>query len=118
MFGRISMGLSVLHPTQSYLTAYSVKMFEYMAAGLPVVVSDFPLWRSIVEAADCGLLADPLNPEAIGQAMRQLADNPEEAVAMGKRGRQAIEDRFNWEKELEKLLPFYERLISGKTPAL
>ncbi len=110
MFSRISAGLVLLHPVQSYLTAYPVKMFEYMAAGLPVIASDFDLWRGIVEEAQCGLLADPLDVEAIGQAMKKLSENPGEAIAMGKRGREAIESRFNWEKELEKLLAFYERL--------
>lgn len=112
MVRRVFAGLSLLHPVPSYLTAYSVKMFEYMAAGLPFVASDFPMWRSIVDDADCGLLADPLDPVAIGRAMRQLTDDPDAARAMGARGRVAVETKYNWGRELEKLLEFYTRLTS------
>ncbi len=113
MFSRISYGLVLLHPVQSYLKAYPVKMFEYMAAGLPFIASDFPLWRGIIQEADCGLLADPLDPLAISRAMRELTNNPEMARAMGRRGREAIETQFNWENELKKLLNFYDRLVSN-----
>ncbi len=110
MFRRVFAGLSLLHPTPSYLTAYSVKMFEYMAGGLPFVASDFPMWRTIVDEAECGLLADPLDPVAIGRAMRQLTDDPEAARRMGANGRRAVETKYNWGNELKKLLAFYEKL--------
>lgn len=110
MFRRVGAGLSLLHPVQSYLTAYSVKMFEYMAAGLPFVASDFPMWRSIVDDVGCGVLADPRDPVAIGMAMRRLTDDPDEARRMGERGRRAVEQKYNWANELAKLLAFYEEL--------
>ena len=107
MLARVSAGLVLMHPVQSYMTAYPVKMFEYMAAGLPVIASDFPLWREIVGGADCGLLVDPLDPSAAAGAMRRLADDPDRAAAMGRRGRRAVEESYNWERELKRLLAFY-----------
>jgi len=106
-----SAGLVLLHPTPQYVIAYPVKMFEYMAAGLPVIASDFPLWREFVEGAGCGLLVDPQDPQAIAGAMQWLLDNPEEAAAMGRRGRAAVEERYNWEAESGKLIPLYRRLL-------
>lgn len=106
-----SAGLVLLHPTPQHLICYPVKMFEYMAAGLPVIASDFPLLREIIQSARCGLLVDPQNPQAIADAMQWIIDNPEEASAMGCRGRAAIEERFNWEAESEKLLNLYQQLI-------
>lgn len=114
LLGGVRAGLVVLHPTRCYPESYPVKMFEYMATGLPVIASDFPLWRQIIETAGCGLLVDPLAPEAIAAAMQWILDNPEEAEAMGRRGRKAVEETYNWEKESVKLLTLYERLLGNK----
>lgn len=104
-------GLVLLHPTENYLASYPVKLFEYMAAGIPVVASDFPLWRQIIKKTESGLLVDPLDPKAIAQAIRQLLENREEAEKMGRRGRKAIAETYNWEKEEPKLLKLYEDLL-------
>jgi hypothetical protein len=113
LLGRARAGLVVLHPTKRYPDAYPVKMFEYMAAGLPVIASDFSLWRQIVEGAGCGLLADPKDPAAIAKAMQWILDNPREAEAMGRRGRAAVEEKYNWECEAKKLIALYEGMIEG-----
>lgn len=104
-------GLVTLHPTPAYMMAYPVKMFEYMSASLPVIASDFPLWRSIIDEAGCGLLVDPLDPEAIAEAIRRLTDDPVLAREMGERGRQAVLRHYNWHSEAGKLLQTYEQLL-------
>jgi hypothetical protein len=106
-----SAGLVLLHPTPQYVISYPVKMFEYMAAGLPVIASDFPLWREIVDGAGCGLLVDPMDPAAIARAMQWIIDHPEEAAEMGRRGRAAVEHTYNWEAESTKLIELYRRLL-------
>ena len=104
-------GLVLLHPTPQYKISYPVKMFEYMAAGLPVIASDFPLWREIVEGAGCGLLVDPQHPQAIADAMQWILDNPDEAAAMGRRGRAAVDDLYTWEAQGAKLIDLYYQLM-------
>ena len=111
LLGNVRGGLVVLHPTKRYPDAYPVKMFEYMAAGLPVIASDFALWREIVEGAGCGLLVDPQNPDEIAGAMQWILDNPQKAEVMGSRGRQAVMEKYNWERESEKLILLYEQLL-------
>lgn len=111
MLGASKVGLVVLHPTPNMGEALPVKLFEYMSAGIPVIASDFPLWRSIVEDADCGILVDPKDPDAIADAMRWMYDHPEEAEAMGQRGREAVLRTYNWSNEEEKLLTFYASLV-------
>lgn len=106
-------GLVTLHPTPGYLDSYPVKLFEYMGAGLPVIASDFPLWRQIVENAGCGLLVDPLQPESIAEAIDWLFDNPIEAEEMGRRGRQIVKDKYNWSSELTKLVNFYDHIMTN-----
>jgi len=111
LLGEVRAGLVTLLPIRNYVEARPVKLFEYMAAGLPVIASDFPRWREIVEQSDCGLLVDPTDPGAIAAAMRWLLDNPDKAEAMGKRGRAAVLARFSWESEQGKLLSYYRRLL-------
>jgi glycosyltransferase involved in cell wall biosynthesis len=103
-------GLVTLHPVINYIDALPVKMFEYMAAGIPVIASNFPLWREIVESNECGLCVDPLNPKAIGKAIQYLIDNPAQAERMGGNGRKAVEGKFNWPIEEKKLLDLYKGL--------
>lgn len=103
-------GLVTLHPIINYLDALPVKMFEYMAAGIPVIASDFPLWHKIVEANNCGICIDPLDSKAIGEAIQYLINNPHEAEQMGKNGRRAVEKKYNWDIEEKKLLDLYRNL--------
>lgn len=100
-------GLVILKPVEHYMVALPVKLFEYMAAGLPVISSNFPVWREIVESANCGLLVDPLDLDAIVAAMQWIVDNPDDAEAMGRRGRRAVEDHYNWAPEGAALVAFY-----------
>ncbi|MGH1418086.1 MAG: glycosyltransferase family 4 protein [Hyphomicrobiaceae bacterium] len=103
-------GLVVLHPEPNYIASQPIKLFEYMSAGLPVIASDFPLWRKIVDGAGAGLLVDPLNPEEIAAAIEWVFDNEEEAQAMGARGKKAVRDIYNWGHEEAKLLTMYDEL--------
>ena len=100
-------GIVTFLPSPNHLEAQPNKLFEYMAAGLPVIASDFPLWRAIVEDNECGLLVDPECPQEIAKAINFLAANPQEARRMGLNGRKAIEKQFNWSSESKKLSTFY-----------
>lgn len=103
-------GLVTLHPERNYLDALPVKMFEYMAAGIPVIASDIPLWRGIVQGSGCGICVNPLDPAAIAAAIDYCVQHPAAARSMGQNGRRAIVERYNWPVESEKLIAFYDRL--------
>ena len=114
ILNNVRAGLVVLHPTPKILNAYPTKMFEYMSVGLPVIASDFPVWRHIIDSAGCGLLVDPLDPSAIADAMQWILDNPGEAELMGQRGREATEASYNWKTEEEKLIRLYKTLLTDQ----
>lgn len=113
VLGRSVAGVVTLHPIINYLDALPIKMFEYMSAGIPVIASDFDLWRTIVEESKCGLCVDPMNPAAIASAIDYLVSHRAEAEKMGENGRQAVLSRYNWAREEAKLIEFYDRLLSS-----
>lgn len=82
-----------------------------MSAGLPVIASDFPLWRELIEGTGSGILVDPMDPAAIAGAITWVMEHPAEAEQMGLRGQQAVRERFNWENEGTKLVNFYRSVI-------
>ena len=104
-------GLVLLHPAENYVDAYPVKMFEYMAAGIPVVASDFPLWKEIISKHQCGICVNPRNISEIANAINYLLSNDTTAHQMGLNGRQAIESEYNWEQEEKKLVTTYQHLL-------
>ncbi len=102
--------LALLQPIERYRVALPVKLFEYMACGLPVIVSDFPPNRAVVAGADCGLLVDPTDADAIAAAITRLVADPAEARRLGANGRRAFETQYNWQALEQKLLALYEEL--------
>lgn len=104
-------GLVVLHPTTSYLDALPVKMFEYMCAGIPVISSNFPLWKSIVDEAQCGVCVDPLESLEIANAIDYFVNNPDVAKNMGENGKKAVLEKYNWNFEEQKLFDFYKQIL-------
>lgn len=103
-------GIVIDHPISNYLDSYSTKMFEYMACGVPVVASDFPLWVRLVGDADCGVTVDPMTPLAAAAAIEALLKDPDEARRLGANGRRAIKERYHWEAEFRKLDALYPAL--------
>jgi glycosyltransferase involved in cell wall biosynthesis len=114
LLAQARVGLALFHPLQSYIESQPVKLFEYMAAGLPVIASDFPGFRAIIEENGCGLCVGSHDPSAIAEAIAWLLDHPEEAEAMGRRGQAVARQSYDWNQEKAALLRLYDR-VAGRT---
>lgn len=104
-------GLVLFHPEPNHLEAMPQKIFEYMGAALPLIASDFPLWRRILGSTGCGIFVDPLDPQAIADAIEYVLTHPREAEEMGRRGQAAVLHHYNWDSEAEKLVNLYSGLV-------
>ena len=107
-----TVGLALLKPVGDYPDSYTTKLFEYMALGLPVITSDFPLYQNVVDRHTCGFCVSPYEPNQIADALTYLIEHPDEARAMGQRGRSAVEAIYNWTSESKKLLDYYAVVLS------
>jgi len=113
VIAKCNVGLALLHPIPNYYESYPTKIFEYMAMGIPVVASSFPLYRQVIESNHCGLCVDPLDPKAIAGAVSWILEHPTESEAMGRCGRKAVEQIYNWNVESKKLISLYDKLSVG-----
>jgi glycosyltransferase involved in cell wall biosynthesis len=107
-----SMGVITYLPYSNNTSCLPNKLFDYMLVSLPVIASNFPLYREVVEPYRCGIIVDPSKPEEIAQAMEYLIEHPQEARQMGENGRRAVLEKYNWEKESERLLQIYDAVLA------
>jgi glycosyltransferase involved in cell wall biosynthesis len=95
-------GLATLLPRPNYLESLPTKLFEYMAMGIPVLASDFPLWRQLVESAGAGRVTAPA-PGPMADALVELASDPVRLRRCAEAGRAAYRERYRWEVEARQL---------------
>ncbi len=113
VLARCSVGIVVVHPKPNHLDSLPIKMFEYMAAGVAVVASDFPLWKGIVEGRKSGVCVRAQDPSLLKDVINSLFDNPALIIEMGSNGKQAVDRHFNWGIEEVKLTDFYSQIMRG-----
>lgn len=86
------------------------KLFDYMAAGIPVVASNLPNISKIINDANCGILVDPNDETTIVNALEYLFEHPDEAEKLGKNGKEAVRLKYNWENMEQRLFGIYNKL--------
>jgi len=107
-------GFSLMQPIGNYIESLSTKIFDYMVYNIPFVVSNFDIYKKYVLAANTGLMVDQNNPKKIAESIVNLFENRSKLVQMGKNGRQAVLNKWNWKSQEEKLLKLYKNILNGK----
>lgn len=110
LYQQCDVGLALLHPEKNYLNSLATKIFEYMAMGIPVLASDFPLWEMLILGHQCGITANPLDIEDISKKIARLIRNECLRHRLGKNGREAFDAYYNWDTQEKKLWEFYQKL--------
>lgn len=108
---KVSAGIVTFLPLPNHINSQPNKIFEYMASSLPVVGSNFPLWREIIEKNNCGICVDSTNPQDIKRGIKFIIDNPEKAREMGRNGKQLVISKYNWNIEEKKLVGVYKQVV-------
>jgi glycosyltransferase involved in cell wall biosynthesis len=103
-------GIACLQPVRTYVEALPTKLFEYLAAGLPVIGSDFPNYREVLDYGPCGVCADPTDPRDIAAAIERLARDHELRWRLGRNARHASE-RYGWRSEGDRLVELYRDIL-------
>ena len=103
-------GINLCYPTKTYMNAIPTKIFEYMMFGIPVISSNLPIEKEIIEGNNCGLCVNPFSSEEIEGAINFIINNRTEAERMGCNGISAIKNRYSWEKEELKLFDIYSNI--------
>lgn len=94
-------------------TLGNTKMFEFMAAGLPVICSNSRLWKEIIEKYECGITVNPDDIVEIIDAINFICSNPEAARKMGENGRKAILEEYSWVSQEKNLLDLYAQISAN-----
>jgi len=112
VLARSKAGIVTFHEYPNHVDAQPNKMFEYMSAGLPIITSNFPMWKEVVEGNQCGICVDPLDSKAIASAINYILENPKEAQEMGENGLRAVNEKYNWAAEEKTLFKLYKEVLS------
>jgi len=111
IFRKSKVGLVVLHPAPNYINSIPVKMLEYMAAGIPVVCSNFPSFKEIVDENNCGFCIEPQRPDLIAEKVDMLINDKALWSKMSKNAIQAVEKKYSWEAEFLNLVTAYKLIL-------
>lgn len=117
VYERSMVGVSSILNVGQYTMAENLptKVYEFMAMGLPVVLSRNSFNESMIQKYQFGICADPENTDELAAAIKELLDDPERSRELGTNGRKAVRADFNWEKEQKKLLELYDSLLTTET---
>ena len=103
--------MCIIYPMKNSIGSYPTKMFEYMAIGLPQVISDFPLYKSVVETHNCGICVDPMQPTEIANAIEKLLVDSTLSEKM-QQNSIVHANKYTWDSQFAKVEVVYSKLTA------
>jgi glycosyltransferase involved in cell wall biosynthesis len=104
--------LAILKPIEEFKTTYPNKVFDYMAAGKPVVLAIDGVIRSVIEEAKAGVFVPPGDPIALADAIKELWQNPGVVEQMGRAAREFVSDKFDRSKQVEAFIALLQEMVT------
>ncbi|WP_299548810.1 glycosyltransferase [Seonamhaeicola sp.] len=105
-------GMAVLQDSPNFIDSYPTKLFEYMLLKLPIITSNFPLYKSIIDDAECGIVVEPSSIKGITNSILRMKNNHMERILMGENGYRRAIEKYSWESsELLKVKNFYKQVL-------
>jgi len=114
-YNNSKIGFITPFPESSFKIKMYIKIFEYMAFGLPIIGSDFGHIKEYLEKDKCGILVNPLNEVDIANSMIKLIIDNELYQRLSENGRKATLKKYRWEFELEKLISYYTEALENRS---
>lgn len=111
-YAQANVGLILYEPVGQYGMATAVKLYEYMAAGLPILVPNHGEWPAKVQSIGCGIPVDVFDTADQLRALEWLRNNPHEAAAMGRRGQEYALKHASWNVAFSRLDGLYKEIIN------
>jgi glycosyltransferase involved in cell wall biosynthesis len=108
---KCKVGLAVLKPIENYKYSYPTKIFEYMSIKLPIVTSNFKLYKEVVETYNCGYCIDPLSSEDLANSIETIFKDKKLSTKMGENGFNLVNSKFNWEHQEKTLISYYKKIL-------
>lgn len=110
---RRHIGVAILLDRGQYHKADNLptKVYEYMQKGLPVIIYNSEYVKRVLKEYKFGIAVDPENVDQIANAIKYLCTHPKEAIEMGRNGRRAVLEKYNWQKEEKKLIRLYAEIL-------
>ena len=110
VFEKSSLGIIPFLPEPNHINATPNKFFEYLSAGLPIVISNFTMWQKFMDTYQVGDTFQPGDPKDLALAISKLLDNRDELSLMSEKSKDLVLEKRNWDKEYFKIKKLYQRI--------
>ena len=110
MAKNMDIGMCLIWPMKNSIESYPTKLFEYMRCGLPIITSNFPLYREVIEENNCGVCIDPLNALELKKVLIAMHMDVEKSELMAKNGKKTVFEKYDWKSQTPILSKVYDTL--------